>query len=195
MPPGPRILAFAGSTRDDSLNKKVLRVAVKAAEAEGAEVTRIDLRSYALPLYDGDLERREGLPERALALRMLFLAHQGLLIAAPEYNGSVSAVLKNTIDWLSRPIEGETEYSLTCFRGKVAGILSASPGPFGGLRGLAHLRDILTVIGVIVVPEQWAVRSASADLADGDVLRDPLDQRVTERVARRLVEVVRRVAV
>lgn len=154
----PKILAFAGSTRTDSFNKKLVRVAATAAEAAGAETTFVDLRDLPMPLYDGDLEARDGLPKEARRFKDLLLAHQGLLIASPEYNSSISAVLKNAIDWASRPVPGEE--SLACFKGKVAGLLSASPGALGGLRGLVHLRAILGNIMVIVVPEQAAVGKA-----------------------------------
>jgi len=154
----PKILAFAGSTRTDSFNKKLVRVAATAAEAAGAETTFVDLRDLPMPLYDGDLEARDGLPKEARRFKDLLLVHQGLLIASPEYNSSISAVLKNAIDWASRPVPGEE--SLACFKGKVAGLMSASPGALGGLRGLVHLRAILGNIMVIVVPEQSAVGKA-----------------------------------
>src|SRR5262249_29719722 len=105
----PRILAFAGSTRRDSFNKKLAGIAADGARAAGAEVTFIDLRDYPLPLYDGDLEAEKGLPEQAQRLKKLFLDHDGLLISSPEYNSSISGVLKNTIDWVSRPVPGEPD--------------------------------------------------------------------------------------
>lgn len=186
-----RVLAFSGSTREGSFNKKLLRVAVDAAEAEGASVTWVDLRQYPLPLYDGDLERREGLPEPARRLRELFLSHPAFLIAAPEYNGSVSGVLKNTVDWLSRPIEGETELTLSCYRGKIAALLSASPGPLGGIRGLMHLREILSGIGVLVIPESSFIRDASREFDEAGRLRSAPYRQRTEMVGRRLVQVAR----
>lgn len=186
----PRILAFAGSTRTDSFNKKLMRAAASAARAEGAEVTELDLRDHPLPLYDGDLEAAEGIPAPALALKEIFGAHDGLLIASPEYNSSLSAVLKNTLDWLSRAKEGEAP--LAAFRGKVAGLCAASPGALGGLRGLVPLRSILSNIGVLVVPTQVAVAKAhEAFDADGALA----DERTAARVAgmaRELVDVVRR---
>src|SRR5579872_6970211 len=140
MPLNARILAFAGSTREDSFNKKLVKIAAEGARAAGAEVTHVDLRELNLPLYDGDLERNSGLPAGGRKLKDLMLAHDGFLISAPEYNSSVSGVLKNAIDWASRPVPGEKE--LECFQGKVAAIMSASPGALGGLRGLVHLRAI-----------------------------------------------------
>ncbi len=110
--PKPKILAFAGSTRTDSFNKKLIRIAVTGATETGADVTVVDLRDFPMPLYDGDLEQREGLPPNARKLKDLMLTHQGFLISSPEYNSSVSAVFKNTIDWTSRQSEGEAEFSL-----------------------------------------------------------------------------------
>ena len=102
MSNAPRILAFAGSAREESFNKRLVRVAAAGAEAAGVACTVLDLRDFPLPIYDGDLEAAEGLPENAKRLRELFLAHQGLLIASPEYNSSISPLLKNTLDWVSR---------------------------------------------------------------------------------------------
>ena len=154
----PKILAFAGSTRTDSFNKKLVKIAADGARDAGAEVTVIDLRDFPMPLYDGDLEQRDGLPATARKLKDLMLSHQGFLISSPEYNSSISGVLKNTIDWASRQSEGETP--LACFKNKVAGLVSASPGGLGGLRGLVHVRAILGNIGVLVIPEQVAVAKA-----------------------------------
>jgi chromate reductase, NAD(P)H dehydrogenase (quinone) len=170
----PKILAFAGSTRRDSLNKKLVQIATQGVLQTGAEATFLDLADYRLPMFDEDLEASEGLPEKALRLKEIFLAHQGLLIASPEYNGSVTAVLKNTIDWLSRPTPGEA--ALACFTGKVAVLMSTSPGGLGGLRGLVHLRAILGNIGVIVLPGQVAVPKAHEAFAADGSLKDPKQQ-------------------
>src|SRR5512146_1538648 len=134
-----KILAFAGALRRGSYNKKLIRVAAEGARKAGAEVTLIDLKDFVLPIYDGDLENSAGLPADGRRLKDLFLAHDALLISAPEYNSSISAVLKNTIDWISRPVPGEAP--LNCFEGKVAALLSASPGALGGLRGLVTVRS------------------------------------------------------
>lgn len=154
----PKILAFAGSTRTGSFNKKLVRIAAAGAKEAGVEVTVIDLQDFAMPLYDEDLESQEGLPSNALKLKELMLKHQGFLISSPEYNSSISGVLKNTIDWTSRQSEGEVP--LACFKDKVAGIMSASPGGLGGLRGLVHVRAILENIGVLVMPDQIAIPKA-----------------------------------
>ncbi len=129
----PHILAMAGSTRHDSYNKRLARIAALGAEAAGAEVTVIDLRDLPLPLFDEDLEREEGPPEAATKLKGLLVKHDGLIVASPEYNSSISAVLKNAIDWASRPAPGESP--LVAFRGKVASLLSASPGRWAGCGG------------------------------------------------------------
>ncbi|MBC7773536.1 MAG: NAD(P)H-dependent oxidoreductase [Pyrinomonadaceae bacterium] len=177
MMPSPKVLAFAGSTRTDSYNKKLVKIAAAGASAAGAEVTFIDLRDYPLPLFDEDLEK-QGLPANARLLKDLFLANHALLLSCPEYNSSISAVLKNVIDWVSRPAPNERP--LQCFDGKVAGLMSASPGAFGGMRGLVHVRSILGNIKVLVVPDQVAVNKAfEAFNADGS-LKDAKQQASAE---------------
>lgn len=183
----PRILAFAGSLRRDSYNKKLVQLAAQGARSAGADVSLIDVRDYALPLFDEDLERSQGLPEQARRLKDLFLSHHALLIASPEYNSSYSAVLKNLIDWVSRPVQGEAPRA--CFTGKVAGILSASPGALGGLRGLVQLRQLLSNIQVLVIPDQVAVGQAhEAFLPDGS-LHDASRQKAVEALGAKLTQV------
>ncbi|HEV3164045.1 MAG TPA: NAD(P)H-dependent oxidoreductase [Isosphaeraceae bacterium] len=174
MATSPRILAFAGSTRTDSFNKKLVRIAAKGAEEAGAAVTLIDLRDLALPLFDQDLEAAQGPPNNARRLKTLMIESDGFLISSPEYNSSVSAVLKNVIDWASRPAAGEP--GLVAFRGKVATIMSASPGALGGLRGLVTLRSILGNIGVIVLPDQVAVPGSGEAFTAEGALVDPKRQ-------------------
>jgi len=176
----PRILAFAGSLRKDSFNKKLVRIAASGAEEAGATVTHLDPRDYPLPVFDQDLEAAEGLPDQALALKSLFRDHDGLLISSPEYNGSVSAALKNLIDWVSRPVPNEPP--LSCFAGKVAGIMSASPGGLGGLRGLVHVRAILSGIRVIVLPQQVAVGGAGDAFAEDGSLVDQARHKSVEGI-------------
>lgn len=176
----PKILAFAGSTRTDSFNKKLVKIAVTGAIEGGADVTVIDLRDFAMPLYDGDLEQQQGLPSNAKKLKDLMLSHQGFLISAPEYNSSISGVLKNTIDWVSRPSAGEE--SLACFKGKVAGIMSASPGGLGGLRGLVHVRAILENISVLVIPDQIAVSKAHEVFNADGTLKDKKQEDQVKRI-------------
>ena len=184
----PRILAFAGSLRAESYNKKLVKIAVAGARAAGADVTELDLRDLPMPIYDGDLEARDGLPENARKFKELMLAHEGLLIASPEYNSSISAALKNAIDWASRPLPGEAP--LACFTGKTAAIMSASPGALGGLRGLVHLRAILGNIHVLVLPDQVAVmRAADAfDAAGG--LKDEKQRGSVESLGSKLASVL-----
>ncbi len=172
-----KILAFAGSTRKDSLNKKLIKIAAAGASEAGANVTLIDLHDFQMPLYDGDLEQQEGLPQNARKLKEIMMAHHGFLISSPEYNSSISGILKNTIDWTSRQSEGEAP--LICYRGKVAGLVSASPGALGGLRGLVTIRSILGNIGVIVMPEQVAVSKAhEAFETDGPMKNKEQEQQV-----------------
>ena len=175
-----RVLAFAGSARGGSFNKKLLAVAAQGARSAGAEVTVVDLRDLPLPLYDGDLEERDGLPQNARELKRLFLAHQGLLLACPEYNSSITPLLKNTLDWVSRPAEGEAP--LACYAGKVAGLVAASPGGLGGLRGLVHVRAILSNINVLVVPEQVAVSKAHEAFDAQGALKDAKQRALVESV-------------
>lgn len=176
----PKILAFAGSTRIDSFNKKLVKVAAAGAMENGADVTIIDLRDFAMPLYDGDLEQKEGLPSNARKLKDLMLSHQGFLISSPEYNSSISGVLKNTIDWASRPSEGEEP--LACFKDKVAGIMSASPGGLGGLRGLVHVRAILENISVLVMPEQIAIAKAHEVFNADGTIKDKKQEEQVKRI-------------
>jgi chromate reductase, NAD(P)H dehydrogenase (quinone) len=180
----PKILAFAGSTRNGSYNKKLIKVAVRGAQAAGAEVTLIDLRELALPIYDGDLEDAQGLPPGARRLKDLMLAHDGLLISCPEYNSSISGVLKNAIDWASRPAAGEKP--LECFDGKVASLMSASPGALGGLRGLVTVRSILSNIKVIVLPDQVAVGKADQAFHEDGTMIDAKQQAAVERLGQKL---------
>jgi len=173
----PKILAFAGSTRIDSFNKKLVKIAAAGAMENGADVTIIDLRDYPMPLYDEDLERQQGLTPNARKLKDVMLSHQGFLISSPEYNSTISGVLKNTIDWVSRPVEGEEP--LACFKDRVAGIMSASPGALGGLRGLVHVRAILENIRVIVIPDQIAVAKAHEVFnADGTLKEKKQEEQV-----------------
>lgn len=176
----PKLLAFAGSTRAGSFNKKLARVLAGGARQAGAEVTFLDLRDFALPLYDGDLEDAGGVPAPALELKKLFKAHHGFLIASPEYNSSISGALKNTIDWVSRPVPEEKP--LEAFKGKLAGLCSASPGALGGLRGLVTLRSILSNIGVLVLPDQVAVGKADEAFDEQGALKDAKQQKLVEKV-------------
>ena len=180
----PRILALARSTRRESFNKKPLQIAVKGAREAGAEVTLLDLKDFPLPLFDQDLEAEQGMPDNGTKLKRLFIEHDGLLIASPEYNSSITAVLKNAIDWVSRPAPDEPP--LVAFRGKVATLMSASPGALGGLRGLVHVRSILGNIGVIVLPDQIALAKAHEAFEPDGSLIDPKQQAAIEALGKTL---------
>ncbi len=184
----PKILAFAGSTRIDSYNKKLVQVAAGGARKAGAEVTFLDLRDLPLPLFDEDLEAKEGTPNNARRLKELLIAHDGFLIASPEYNSSLTAVLKNAIDWASRSAEGEPP--LAAFSGKVAAIMSASPGALGGLRGLVHLRSILGNIRVLVIPDQIAVGKAYEAFNLNGSLKDETQQASVEKLGATVATIV-----
>lgn len=186
----PKILAFAGSARRDSLNKKLVRIAAAAATEAGADVTVIDLKEFPLPLFDQDLEQAEGMPAHAARLKQLFIEHDGLLIAAPEYNSSITPLLKNAIDWVSRAT-GE-EPPLVAFRGKAAALMSASPGRLGGLRGLVHVRSILGNIGVLVLPDQVAVAKANEAFDRDGQLGDERQQSQVRKLGTELVSVIAR---
>ncbi len=192
MASAPTILAFAGSTRGESWNKKVLGIAAAGAEAAGAHVTTIELRDFPLPLFDGDLEQAQGLPPNARSLKDLFLANRGLLLACPEYNSSITAVLKNTIDWVSRPVPGEAP--LQCFDGKVVGLVSASPGALGGIRGLVTVRSILGNIKCLVIPEQVSVTKAHEAFAADGSLKDAKQAAAVAAVGAKVARLVAKLA-
>lgn len=167
----PKILAFSGSARNGSYNQKLVQIAALGAKQAGAEVTVVNLADYPMPIFSQDLEMAEGMPQPARAFKELLIAHDGFLIASPEYNSAFSPLLKNAIDWASRR-EGE-EAPLLAFRGKVAVIMAASPGALGGLRGLVFLRMLLANLGIIVLPDQLAVANADkAFHAEGHLLDD-----------------------
>lgn len=184
----PKILAFAGSTREGSLNKKLLKIAVAGARAAGAEVSESDLREYEFPLYDGDLEQRGGIPEGARRFRDALIGHDGILVASPEYNGSFSGVLKNALDWASR--EAPNDPPLVAFRGKVAAVMSASPGPFGGVRGQIMLRTLLATLQVLVLPDLVVVPAASTAFTDEGRLRDEKRHAQAEALGSRLTTMI-----
>lgn len=186
-----RILAFSGSARTGSFNQQLVQIAAAAAKETGASVRVISLADFPMPIFNQDLESNEGPPEHALRLKQLMIDSDGFLIACPEYNSSITPLLKNAIDWASRP-DSDHE-GLAAFRGKVCGLLSASPGRLGGLRGLSHVRSILSNIGVIVLPDQVAVPGAhEAFSEDGSRLKDEnLDQSV-RRLGRTVAETAHR---
>ena len=158
-----RFLAFAGSTRAGSWNKKMIGAVAARAEALGAAVTLIDLADFPLPIYDGDLEDESGLPDNALKLQTLMSSHDGFLIATPEYNAFFPAVLKNALDWASRP--SPQQEGLASFHGKPVGLFAASPGRLGGIRALNQLRTQMSELGS-VIPSSGASLAQAHDAFD-----------------------------
>lgn len=184
----PKILAFAGSSRRDSFNKKLVKIAAEGSRLAGAEVTYLDFKDLPMPLFDEDLEAESGIPENVKTFKALMKAHQGLLIACPEYNSSITPLLKNAIDWASRPEPGEP--GLICFRDKVAVIMSTSPGALGGLRGLVHVRAILGNIGVLVLPNQKGIAKAQEAFDENGQLKDEQQQQEIHQLGNKLATVV-----
>jgi NAD(P)H-dependent FMN reductase len=186
-----RILVFAGSIRSGSHNARLAALAAKLLTLAEAEVTHISLQDFPLPLYDGDLEARSGPPEHAVNLKRLMMRHGGVFIASSEYNASITPLLKNTIDWISRVREG-TEPPLAAYRNRVFALGAASPGTLGGYRSLMALRQVLELgCGATVLPEQVAVRDAVNAFDEKDNLRDPRTADALNVLLRRLVDAVR----
>ena len=175
----PKILAFAGSLRENSYNKRVVKTAIEGAENAGAEVTFIDLRQFPMPIYNADEHAANGFPVPALEFQRILAAHDGLLISSPEYNASLPGGLKNAIDWASR--KSEEFGMIEVFKGKTAAIMTASPGSFGGIRCLNHLRGVLTIMLVNVLPMEIAVTFVK-DKFDGDA------EEMTDEKTRELLE-------
>ncbi len=188
-----RIVAFAGSLRSGSHNRKLIRIAAAGARAAGAQVTDLDLRDVPMPLYDGDIEREHGLPPNAKVFKRLLVENHGMLISSPEYNSAFSAVLKNAIDWASRPEPNEP--ALAAFKGKIAGLMSASPGHLGGVRGLAILRSVLSNIGVVVVPTQMAISRANEAFDEDGSLKDERQQVAIEAIGAEVIRFAGRLSV
>lgn len=182
------LLIFAGSTRAQSHNRRLAHVAADMARAQGAQVTHIELTDFDLPLYNADLEAR-GTPAAAIRLKALFHAHPAWVICSPEYNGSYTGLLKNTIDWVSSPVKGDPDWGngLKPFEGKVVGLLSASPGGLGGLRSLSHLTPLLLNLQCWLTPKQFALpRAGEAFDANGRLLAEPARKAVQDVVEQAL---------
>lgn len=173
-----KILAFSGSLRAESFNQKLVKIAADGAREAGAEVTVISLSDFPMPIYDQDLEDASGKPEKAKELKKLFLEHDGLLIASPEYNSMITAALKNALDWVSR-VDSADEAMLSAFTGKTAAILSASPGGYGGARSLGFLRPFLENINVTVIEDQFSLPDAHEAFGkDGELLDKEIEAKV-----------------
>lgn len=181
-----RLLFFAGSTREGSYNKKLARLGHHIAEANGIEAVFVDLKDYPMPIYNGDVEAADGPPERARAFKALLGEYEGVFIASPEYNASVTPLLKNTLDWVTR-VRAKGESGLEVFQSRVFAIGGASPGNYGGMRSLLQLRQILAVgTGALVIPQQIAVpRAANAFEEDGS-LKEESQQKLCTKVVEAL---------
>ncbi len=181
------VAVVTGSARQGSFNAKLTSLAAARLAASGAAVTTIDLAALGLPLYCQDLEHAAYPPAAAMLKRQL-RESDGVLFATPEHNGAPSVLLKNAIDWASRPTDGEGPLALSAFRGGVAAIMAASTGPFGGLRALAQLRQILGTVQMMVIPEQVALPFAERAFdADGQ-LTDPLASTILDALVARLLD-------
>ena len=192
--PVPKILVFAGSIRTGSHNARLAALAVKELALTGAEVPRISLEDYPLPIYDGDLEAESGAPSNARRLKQMMAEHRGVFIASPEYNASVTPLLKNAIDWISRVRErGETP--LAVFKDRAFAIGGASDSPYGALRSLMALRQVLELgCGALVLPEQITVSRASEAFDEMDNLKEERVAASLRRVAARLADAAREMA-
>ena len=178
----PRILAFSGSARKESLNEQLLVATVEAVRAAGGEVTLINLRDYPLPLYDGDLEDSAGLPANARKLIDLIKGHAGLLVASPEYNSMITPLLKNTLDWCTRDDDDNP------FPGRVAAVVSASPGALGGIRSLKLAQQLLLHLGCHVVPGNTMLPQAHKAFGPDGKLMEPRALKSVQELAAKLVE-------
>jgi NAD(P)H-dependent FMN reductase len=186
-----RLLSISGSSRAGSLNRRLVEVAADVARSRGAQVDHLDLRSLALPLYDGDLEKASGVPEGARRLRDALRAADGVLVSAPEYNGFPTPLLINSFDWLSRlQAEGDVPAGLATTSGKPLALFSASPGPMGGLRSLNLTRQYLSMtIAMMPVPQQFALSRAGEAFDESGALKDAKQQATVESVVAALLRV------
>ncbi len=188
-----KLLLISGSARRESLNGKLAAAASKLAAAQGVETDLVSPDDLRLPLYDGDLEESEGLPAAVVALKSRFIAADAILFACPEYNSSITPLLKNLIDWVSRAGSSD-EAPLAAYKGKVAGLVSASPGALGGMRGLVTVRSILGNIGVLVVPTQFALGKAHEAFDDEGNLTDDRAKKSLESVVSEVTRVAKSLA-
>ncbi len=169
----PHILVFAGSTRQQSLNRRLARAAADIARTAGADTTLLELSDFDIPLYNADLES-QGTPADVVRLKEILHAHAGWIVCSPEYNGSYTALLKNAIDWASSPVAGHPVWSdgTLPFRGKVVGMLSASPGGLGGLRSQSHLAPLLLNLECWLAPQAFALGHAGSAFDEAGALVD-----------------------
>jgi chromate reductase, NAD(P)H dehydrogenase (quinone) len=189
-----RLLFFAGSAREGSYNKKLARLACHIAGANGVEAVFVDLKDYPMPIYNGDVEATDGPPERARAFTALLQEYDGVFIATPEYNSSVPPLLKNTLDWVSR-VKADGESGIEVYRTRVFAISGASPGYYGAMRSLLHLRQILEIgLGAAVIPQQLALPRAMNAFEDDGGLKDEAQQVLLKRVVEALAVAARKFA-
>lgn len=182
-----RILVFAGSIRSGAYSGKTADAAQKELALQGAEVTRISLQDYPLPIMDEDLETDHGVPENAYRLARLFVAHDGILIATPEYNGSIPPLLKNTIDWISR-VRTDNGRPLRPLPGRVVAICSSSNGHFAGIRSASHLRAVLAHVQMDVIAPQCSVPNAGHAFDEDGAFVDEHHAKSMHTVCRALIE-------
>jgi NAD(P)H-dependent FMN reductase len=187
-----KLLAFSGGLRAGSFNQKLLNRAADLACDMGAVVTRINLSDFPLPLFSPQIEEST-FPAAARELKSLLVDHSGFLIASPEYNGSVTGVLKNAIDWVSRPTDGEAALACSAFRNKIAGIMSTSVSAFGGMRSLQHLRQILGTVHTLVATQQVVVPFADKAF-DGEKLVDAMPQQLLPVLVGQVIHLARATA-
>ncbi len=186
-----KLLFIAGSSREGSLNKKLARLAAEIATANGLHATFADLGDYPMPLYDGDLEASDGPPENARKLKALMMVHTGVFIASPEYNASITPLLKNTLDWVSR-VKVEGEAPLEVFKSRVFALGSASPGALGGMRSLITTRQVLELgLGALVLPDQVSIAKASDAFEENGHLKDKALQVMLKTVVEKLARAAR----
>jgi len=186
-----KILAFSGSLRENSYNRRVLNVAIEGARAAGAEVTLIDLRDFPMPAFNSD-EYDQAFDENAARFQDLLMEHDGFLIASPEYNGTIPGGMKNIIDWASRPSPKYSK-SVEVFKGKHAAIMTASPGSFGGIRCLAHMRGMFTIMFVHVLPTEIAVTFANSKFeGDGTEMTDEKTKMILQDLGASLAQMISR---
>ncbi|MFD1198149.1 NADPH-dependent FMN reductase [Brucella gallinifaecis] len=181
-----RILVFAGSTRKGAFSGHMADAAEKELAKQGAEVTRITLSDYPLPIMNEDLEAEEGIPENALKLGRLFAEHDGMMVCSPEYNASIPPLLKNTIDWVSR-ISKDGDKPLKPYAGLTVGLCSTSNGAFAGMRGLYHLRAVLMAVGTQVITEQCSVSGAADAFNDDSTLKNERQAQMLSAVCKSLI--------
>ena len=187
-----RLLFFAGSTREGSYNKKLARLAQHIATANGIEGVFVDLKDYPMPLYNGDLEVEQGPPQKAVEFKALLSEYQGVFIESHEYNSSVTPLLKNTIDWVTR-VSAKGETGLEVYKTRVFAISGASPGYYGAMRSLLNLRQILAVgIGATVIPQQLALPRANDAFEEGGSLKDKAQQTMLKDVVEKLAIAAKR---